>query len=197
MARGEWISSISDAPGDRRRGAPTGPGRGRRGHGIVGRWAGVVLSALLLSAAAACTESPTEAELEEIEEVDFAPELGIDLSEFTMRQTGVYFRDVVQGPDSAATATFGTVPTITFTGWLTDGSVFAEGTVGFVMGNFQMPIGLEEGMLNQRVGGTRMILVPPNLGFGGIEQVHVLGTKVVPAGSVLVYEVVLDGVGDQ
>lgn len=138
-----------------------------------------------------CSDSPTQVEGEVITEVAFAPELGIDLADFTVLANGVHFRDAVLGEGDPVT--FGTEPTITFTGWLSDGTVFAEGTLSFVMGHFRMPVGFEEGMLNARVGGTRVILVPPEMGFGGIEQMHELGTMPVPAGSVLVYEVVVDG----
>ena len=147
----------------------------------------------MLGALAGCSESPTDTvEYQRIEEVTFAPELGIDLAEFTELQSGIYYNDVVEG--TGTPVTWGTTTTITFTGWLTDGRVFAQGTLSFFMGNQQVPQGLEEGLLGARVGGTRRVLVPPERGLGGIEQVHRLGTIVVPAGSVLVYEVVVDGV---
>ena len=155
---------------------------------------GGLLAVWVAALTAACTETPTGAELQRIEEVDFAPSLGIDLAEFTVLSNGVYYRDVVLGPDTATAVTYGTTPTITFTGYLVDGAVFAEGTLDFVMGLFRLPIGFEEGMLNQRVGGTRVIIVPPERGLGGIDQFHELGTMVVPGGSVLVYEVVVDEV---
>lgn len=146
-------------------------------------------------AVAACNEATTqpEVELQKIEEVEFAAELGIDLAEYSQLQNGVYYRDAVVGDGTPIT--YGTRPTITLTGWLADGTVFAEGTTDFTMGLFRLPVGFEEGMLNARVGGTRWLLVPPAKGLGAIDQFHALGTRVVPAGSVLVYEVVVDGVG--
>lgn len=147
--------------------------------------------AAALAVLGGCSDSPTQVEGEVITEVAFAPELGIDLADFTVLANGVHYRDAVLGDGDPVT--FGTAPTITFTGWLSDGTVFAEGTLSFVMGHFRMPVGFEEGMLNARVGGTRVILVPPEMGFGGIEQMHELGTMPVPPGSVLVYEVVVDG----
>lgn len=152
------------------------------------KWACI---AVCVVAAAACGESSTQVEGEVITEVSFAPELGIDLADFTVLANGVHYRDAVEGDGDPVI--YGAEPTITFTGWLSDGTVFAEGTLSFVMGHFRMPVGFEEGMLNARVGGTRIILVPPEMGFGGIEQMHELGTMPVPAGSVLVYEVVVDG----
>ena len=131
-------------------------------------------------------------ELQKIEEVEFAAELGIDLADYTALQNGVYYRDAVVGDGTPIT--YGTRPTITFTGWLADGTVFAEGSTDFIMGFFEFPVGFEEGLLNAKVGGTRWLLVPPEKGLGGIDQFHELGVRVVPAGSVLVYEVVVDGV---
>lgn len=165
----------------------TGMGRSR------GPAVGAV-AALLLAGVVACTETPTGAELQKIEEVAFAPSLDIDLADFTQLATGVYYRDDALGPVNATPATYGTRPTISFTGWLVDGTVFAEGSIRFLMGNFEIPLGLEEGLLNQRVGGTRTIIVPPERGLGGIDQVHEEGVIVVPGGSVLVYEVVVDTV---
>lgn len=152
------------------------------------------VAALLLAGVVACTETPTGAELQKIEEVTFAPSLGIDLADFTQLATGVYYRDDALGPVNATPATYGTTPTISFTGWLVDGTVFAEGSIRFFMGNFEIPLGLEEGLLNQRIGGTRTIIVPPERGLGGVDQVHEEGVIVVPGGSVLVYEVVVDTV---
>lgn len=141
----------------------------------------------------ACAESTApEVDYQVIEEVEFDAALGIDLADFEKRGSGVYVKDVVVG--DGAPVTYGTVPTVTFTGWLSDGSVFAQGTVNFIMGNFRLPIGFEEGLLNQKAGGTRVLIVPPEKGLGGVDQTHELGTKIVPAGSVLVYEVVVDSV---
>lgn len=171
------------AEGDRRRSGRPGGGW-RRGVALAG-------VAAALGVLGGCGESSTQVEGEVITEVDFAPELGIDLADFTVLANGVHYHDVVVGEGEPVI--YGTEPTITFTGWLSDGAVFAEGTLSFVMGHFRMPVGFEEGMLNARVGGTRVILVPPEMGFGGIEQMHELGTMPVPAGSVLVYEVLVDG----
>lgn len=157
------------------------------------RRAAVALSAAAALGVAGCVESPTTVEFQVIEEVEFAPELEIDLTTFTETGNGVYYKDVVVGGGDPVV--HGATLTITFTGWLTDGTVFADGTFTFLMDNNRVPVGLEDGLLNQKVGGTRKIIVPPRRGYGGIEQVHPRGTMVIPGGSVLVYEVKLDGVG--
>ena len=140
----------------------------------------------------ACTETPTGAVLQVIEEVEFDASLGIDLAEFTLLQTGVYYKDIEVG--TGTQAIYGSTPTITFTTWLADGTEVAAGSLSFLMGNFRIPLGMEEGIFLMRVGGRRMIIVPPERGLGGVDQVHQRGTVVVPGGSVLVYEVVVDEV---
>lgn len=152
----------------------------------------IVLVAVALLTLAGCTESPTLPEFQVIEEVTFASELDIDLSTFSETGNGTYFKDIVVGDGDPAI--YGESVTITFTGWLVDGTEFVNTTYTFLMGNNRVPVGLEDGMLNQRVGGTRKIIVPPHRGLGGNPQAHPGGNVIVPGGSVLVYEVALDAV---
>lgn len=155
---------------------------------------GATLAVMTLVAAAACGEDgPTEVQFQVIEETDFAPSLGIDLASMTLTSTGVYWRDVTVGTGDPAT--FGTRPFVTYTGWLADGSQFDTGSFNFLMGNNQVVGGFEDGLLNIRVGGTRVMIVPPNRGYGGQAIRDGFGNVVIPAGSILVFEVTLDSVG--
>ena len=178
-------------------GGPLGGAEGAEGRG-GGRAAGGARRALVAASACVaflgCTETPTGAVLQIIEEVEFDASLGIDLAEFTQLQTGVYYKDIVVG--TGTQAIYGSTPTVTFTTWIADGTEVAGGSLSFLMGNFRIPLGMEEGIFLMRVGGRRMIIVPPERGLGGIDQVHQRGTVVVPAGSVLVYEVVVDEVSE-
>lgn len=143
---------------------------------------------LVLVALMACG-SPTDLGFEVIEEVEFAASLDIDLSTFNLRGTGVYWKDVSVG--GGETVVFGTTPTISIQGWLKDGTQFLDGTERFLMGNSAVISGIEDGILNQRVGGTRRIIVPPNRAYGG--QGFILdGQLVVPAGAVVVFEMTVD-----
>ena len=58
----------------------------------------------------------------------------------------------------------------------------------FLMGNNEVIRGWEEGMLGMLVGGSRRIVIPPSLAYAGQAR----GS--IPAGSILVFEVTLDGV---
>lgn len=143
-----------------------------------------------LAAVVAC-DSPTDLGFEVIEEVEFAASLDIDLATFQQRGTGVYWKDVTVG--GGEEVIFGTTPTISIQGWLKDGTQFLDGTETFLMGNSAVISGIEDGILGQRVGGTRRIIVPPNRAYGG--QGFILdGELVVPPGAVVVFQMTVDTV---
>lgn len=143
---------------------------------------------LALVAVIGC-DSPTDLGFEVIEEVEFAASLDIDLSTFQLRGTGVYWKDVTVG--GGEPVEWGTSPSISIQGWLKDGTQFLDGTETFLMGNSAVISGLEDGILNQRVGGTRRIIVPPNRAYGG-QGFNVNGELVVPSGAVVVFEITVD-----
>ena len=156
-------------------------------NGMKRIWARGAL-ALATIALAACGDDTTGVEVvfEVIEETTFAPSLGVDLETMRRTGTGVYYKDLVEG--TGEPAVFGTTPTVTFTGWLTDGSEFDSGTFSFFMGNNRVILGFEDGLLGTREGGTRLMVIPPNRGYGG------QALPGIPAGSVLVFEVTVDTV---
>ncbi len=141
---------------------------------------------------ASCSDAPTELIFEIIEEAEFDASLGIDLGTMTKLGTGVYTMDVVVGTGDAAV--FGTTPTVSYTGWLADGTEFDSGTFDFLMGNNRVVPGFEDGLLNIQVGGTRLMIIPPNRGYGGETRYDSAGDVLIPAGSILVFEVTLDSV---
>lgn len=146
----------------------------------------VVLSAILAAVAAACSDSGTEPEVEfqVIEEVEFAPSLGIDLASMTKLQSGVYYQDLVVG--TGDTLFYGSFVTADYTGWLYTGVQFDQGQdLTYVAGNSEVIPGFEQGMLQMLEGGKRKIIVPPALGYGSTSFTG------VPAGSILVFEVTL------
>src|SRR5688572_15892556 len=56
----------------------------------------------------------------------FATELGVNLSEMTLTQSGLYYKDEVVG--TGAVATLGSAVTVDYTGWLHTGFRFDGGT---------------------------------------------------------------------
>ena len=152
--------------------------------------AAFALTALALAACGSSTEP--EVEYEVIEETTFDPSLGVDLSAMTRTASGVYFTDLEEGTGDPAV--FGTTLTVTYTGWLTDGTQFQEGTYTFLMGNNLVILGWEDGLLGTKEGGTRLVVIPPNRAYGGQARYDEFGNEIIPAGSVLVFRLTLDSV---
>jgi FKBP-type peptidyl-prolyl cis-trans isomerase len=150
------------------------------------------LATVALVSLGGCEDGPTEVVFEVIEETQFAASLGIDLADFDVLNSGVYVKDVVVG--TGEPAVFGTTPTVTYTGWLADGTQFDSGTFDFFMGNSLVVPGFEDGLLNVMVGGTRVMIIPPGRGYGGIPQVDQSGNVTIPGGSIMVFEITLDSV---
>lgn len=117
------------------------------------------------------------------EGVEFAASLGIDLANMTQTTSGLYIRDDVVGEGDPA-ALLDTV-TFTFTGWLVNGVVFESGEITLSISNPNLTAGLSEGLLGMRIGGTRTIVIPADLGFGSQAQTG------VPENAVLVYELIV------
>lgn len=156
------------------------------------RWA-AVLAVAGLTTLTACGETPTGVGFEVIEELTFAASLDIDLATFQRRSTGVYWKDLSVGIGEEVV--LGTTPTITFTAWLADGTQVIQGEESFLMGNNQVISGIEDGILNQLEGGTRLLIIPPNHGYAGQGLTDIeTGEQVVPPGAVLIYEVTVDEV---
>lgn len=83
--------------------------------------------------------------------------------------------------------------TVNYRGWLTDGREFDESYArgkpfSFVIGQHQVILGWEQGILGMKVGGKRILIIPPAVGYGTHE------TNGIPANSVLVFQVELLGV---
>jgi len=58
-----------------------------------------------------------------------------------------------------------------FKGWLSDGTMFENSHLrdkpfGFPLGSGQVIRGWDEGIRGMRVGGTRRLIIPPDLGYG-------------------------------
>lgn len=142
--------------------------------GLRGRW--MVLVLLLMTAA--CSDP-----FQVIEEVVFDPSLGIDLATMTRLPSGVYIEDLVVGTGAElvpmATAT------VNYTGWLVDGTVFDSGPLSYPAVANAVVDGFLEGTLGMMVGGTRRMIIPPELGYGEA------GRGSVPGGAIMIFEVEL------
>jgi FKBP-type peptidyl-prolyl cis-trans isomerase len=119
-----------------------------------------------------------------IETTTFAPDLAIDLTQFTRLNSGMYIDDVIAG--KGVVAAEGRKATFRYAAYLPDGTVVesqrqpieAEMNDGMVKG-------LRFGMAGMHAGGQRRLIVPPSLGYGRTQYGK------VPPNSILVFDVEL------
>ncbi len=106
--------------------------------------------------------------------------------------TGALFGDIQVG--DGATLGTGQKAAVAYKGFLTNGQVFdgsrtdSQGKLQpfvFTEGAHEVIAGWEQGLAGMKVGGIRLLIVPPALGYGTTPQ----GS--IPANSVLVFEVQL------
>lgn len=82
--------------------------------------------------------------------------------------TGLQFIEVK--PGTGATATQGSLVSVEYTGYLTDGTVF-DSSVGdepivFPLGTGSVIPGWDEGLMGMKVGQKRRLIIPPELAYG-------------------------------
>ncbi len=93
---------------------------------------------------------------------------------------------------TGAEATIGSTVSVHYTGKLENGAVF-DTSVGrapyeFVLGAGSVIQGWEQGISGMKVGGKRLLIVPPDLAYGAVQY------GPIPANSTLIFEVELVGV---
>ncbi len=143
----------------------------------TGATLGVVAALALLLAACGDAVGPNPTD------VEFASSLGIDLELMTQTASGLYIRNDSIGAGVAAAP--GDQVTVSFTGWLADGTQFDSGEFSLTIGVTNLVAGFTEGVTGMRVDGIRTIVVPAALGYGsnGLEDAD------IPGGAVLVFEI--------
>jgi VCBS repeat-containing protein len=98
-------------------------------------------------------------------------------------------REIVTG--SGATANPGNTLTVQYTGMLTNGTVFdtsrqtGRAPFQFTVGQGQVIAGWEAGLVGMKVGGRRVLEIPPELAYGDAARTN------IPAKSTLVFDVEL------
>ena len=138
------------------------------------------IATLAVAALFGCIDDPTQV----IEETEFAASLGVDLTQMEKLETGVYIQDLEVGP--GIVLVLGSEATLTYTGWLADGVQFDNGTLTDVISESSAIPGFIDGILGMRVGGTRLIVIPPERAYGDE------GFGAIPPGAILVFQVTLD-----
>jgi FKBP-type peptidyl-prolyl cis-trans isomerase FkpA len=103
--------------------------------------------------------------------------------------SGLVIEDLVEG--SGATAAAGQHVTVHYTGWLTDGTKFDSSKdrgdpFDFALGARHVIAGWDEGVQGMKIGGSRKLTIPPQLGYGARGA-----GGVIPPNATLVFEVEL------
>ena len=110
--------------------------------------------------------------------------------------SGLQYEDVTVG--SGAEAKAGNYVSVHYTGWLYqngvkgakfDSSKDRNDPFAFPLGAGHVIRGWDEGVQGMKVGGTRMLVIPPDLGYGARGA-----GGVIPPNATLVFEVELLGV---
>jgi len=103
--------------------------------------------------------------------------------------SGLVYEEITVG--AGAEAARGLRVTVHYTGWLTDGTKFdsskdRDDPFEFHLGQGQVIAGWDEGVAGMKVGGTRKLTIPPQLGYGARGA-----GRVIPPNATLVFEVEL------
>lgn len=109
--------------------------------------------------------------------------------------TQVQAQDVSVGTGTQATP--GSVVSVLYVGKLPDGTVFdssaAHGNqpLTFTLGSQGLIPGFQIGVNGMKVGGERLMAIPPSLGYGTTDVKDSTGKVIIPANSTIVFDVKL------
>jgi FKBP-type peptidyl-prolyl cis-trans isomerase len=146
---------------------------------------GLAFAAFLLTA---CTDdTPTDPA-----QLTFAPGLNVNLSAMTRTSSGLYIQDEVVG--TGAQVVRGNTVTVDYTGWLHNGTQFdtSSGRSPIEVtniGSANVIAGWNEGLIGMRVGGRRLLVIPPRLAYGADGR-----SPSIPGHATLVFRVDMRGV---
>lgn len=117
----------------------------------------------------------------------FATSLAVDIASFSRKESGVYYRDVRIGTGEEAAAA--DQVTITYAGYLKDGTLFASQSTPFQEPLSVFVPGFRDGIVGMRPGGVRKLVIPSALGYSW--QGRTDGSVRIPRNATLVFDVEL------
>jgi len=103
--------------------------------------------------------------------------------------SGLQYVDLVKGNGRVAQA--GETVVVHYTGWLKDGTKFDSSKdrkkpFNFQLGAGRVIKGWDEGVVGMKIGGTRKLIIPPDLGYGARGA-----GQAIPPNATLTFEVEL------
>ena len=106
--------------------------------------------------------------------------------------SGLKYVEIKEG--TGATPKTGQLVEVHYTGWLEDGEKFDSSkdrgkTFEFMIGKGRVIKGWDEGVATMKVGGTRKLIIPSELGYGSQGA-----GNVIPPDATLIFEVELIGI---
>lgn len=111
-------------------------------------------------------------------------------SQYDQYKTGqnALFGDIQTGAGTEITA--GKTAVVNYRGWLTNGTLFdqnisSDKPFSFVLGAHNVILGWEQAIAGMKVGGERLLIIPPAVGYGS------KGQGPIPGDAVLVFDVKL------
>jgi len=117
----------------------------------------------------------------------YAASLGVNISQMTKISNDLYFQDLVPGTGTAAAA--GSGVSVTYTGWLANGTQFDSNVGGaafpFTLGAHDVIDGWDLGLVGMKAGGKRRLVIGSALGYGSG------GRGPIPPNATLVFDVQL------
>ncbi len=102
-------------------------------------------------------------------EPEFSP-IEVDSADYTTTDSGLSYYDITEGAGSSPVT--GDIVSVAYTMWLEseEGPTLLDSTRGettdFILGSEQVFEGWNEGMLSMKEGGSRQLIIPPELGLG-------------------------------
>ena len=127
-------------------------------------------------------------ELLDLKERIVADMWDIDSTKLKTTESGLQYSIITEG--EGETADSGNVVTVHYSGFLLDGTKFdssveRDDPFSFLLGMGQVIPGWEEGLKLMKIGGKARLVIPPELGYGG------LAAGTIPPNSTLIFDVEL------
>ena len=162
------------------------------GKGKMMSWKHCMKALAMIPVLACGGEAPDAEEAQESVAATPATAPEVDLSAMTETASGLHYRDMEVGTGEEAAP--GQDVTVHYTGWFLDGEKFDSSVdrgepFGFSLGAGNVIAGWDEGVAGMKVGGSRRLVIPPELAYGAA------GRPGIPPNSTLVFDVELLGVG--